>query len=132
MPTAQIRRDNLEEKPAEVPAEPEAPKAEPVALGLNIKNKTGVTIDGVYIYPVGGEKGNSVVAPGWQDKDADKANYEKNIYIVREADAAQELLVVFADGTEAKKDLGVLQMYYKISLKGGTDPNGWEIGRAHV
>ena len=98
-----------------------------VALGLNIKNKTGVTIDAVYIYPAGGEKGNSVVAPGWQDKDADKANYEKNIYIVREEGVAQELLVVFADGTEVKKDLGVLQMYYKISMKNGTDPAAWEV-----
>ena len=115
------------EQPAEAPKEPEAPKATYVALGLNIKNKTGATIDEVYIYPVGGEKGNSVVAPGWQDKDADKANYEKNIYIVREAGAAQELLVVFADGTEAKKDLGELKMYTKISMKGGADPTDWEV-----
>ena len=98
-----------------------------VALGLNIKNKTGATIDAVYIYPAGGDKGNSVVAPGWQDKDADKANYEKNIYIVREAGVAQELLVVFADGTEAKKDLGELKMYTKISMKGGADPTAWEV-----
>ena len=98
-----------------------------VALGLNIKNKTGATIDAVYIYPAGGDKGNSVVAPGWQDKDADKANYEKNIYIVREAGAAQELLVVFADGTEAKKDLGELKMYTKISMKDGVDPAAWEV-----
>ena len=115
------------EKPTEAPAEPEAPKTTYVALGLNIKNKTGVTIDEVYIYPVGGEKGNSVVAPGWQDKDADKENYEKNIYIVREADAEMELLVVFADGTEAKKALGQLKMYTKISMKNGADPAGWEV-----
>ena len=98
-----------------------------VALGLNIKNKTGATIDAVYIYPAGGDKGNSVVAPGWQDKDADKANYEKNIYIVREAGVAQELLVVFADGTEVKKDLGELKMYTKISMKDGVDPAAWEV-----
>ena len=98
-----------------------------VALGLNIKNKTGATIDAVYIYPAGGDKGNSVVAPGWQDKDADKANYEKIIYIVREAGVAQELLVVFADGTEVKKDLGELKMYYKISMKDGMDPAKWEV-----
>ena len=115
------------EQPTAVPQEPEAPKATYVALGLNIKNKTGATIDEVYIYPVGGDKGNSVVAPGWQDKDADKANYEKNIYIVREAGAAQELLVVFADGTEVKKDLGELKMYTKISMKGGADPAAWEV-----
>lgn len=115
------------EQPTEAPKEPEAPKATYVALGLNIKNKTGVTIDEVYIYPVGGDKGNSVVASGWQDKDADKANYEKNIYIVREAGAAQELLVVFADGTEAKKDLGELKMYTKISMKDGVDPAAWEV-----
>ena len=115
------------EQPTEAPKEPEAPKATYVALGLNIKNKTGVTIDEVYIYPAGGDKGNSVVAPGWQDKDADKANYEKDIYIVREAGAAQELLVVFADGTEAKKDLGELKMYTKISMKDGVDPAAWEV-----
>ena len=45
------------EQPTEAPKEPEAPKATYVALGLNIKNKTGVTIDEVYIYPVGGDKG---------------------------------------------------------------------------
>ena len=33
------------EQPTEAPKEPEAPKATYVALGLNIKNKTGVTID---------------------------------------------------------------------------------------
>ncbi|MBQ3159948.1 MAG: hypothetical protein IJC00_05750, partial [Clostridia bacterium] len=98
-----------------------------VALGLNIKTKTGATIDAVYIYPAGGDKGNSVVAPGWQDKDADKANYEKIIYIVREAGVAQELLVVFADGTEVKKDLGELKMYTKISMKDGVDPAAWEV-----
>ncbi len=98
-----------------------------VALGLKIKNKTGAAIDAMYIYPVGGDKGNSVVAPGWLDKSADKANYEKNIYIVREAGAAQELLVVFADGTEVKKDLGVLQMYYEISLEDGKNPAEWEV-----
>ena len=113
--------------PAQAPQESEAPKATYTALGLNIKNKTGVTIDAVYIYPVGGDKGNSVVEAGWQDKDADKANYEKNIYIVREAGAAQELLVVFADGTEAKKELGVLTMYTKISMKNGADPAAWEV-----
>lgn len=102
-------------------------ETEYVALGLNIKNKTGVTIDAAYIYPVGGEKGNSVVAPGWQDKDADKANYEKNIYIVRPAGAELEILVTFADGTEAKKTLGQVPMYTKISLKNGADPEGWEI-----
>ena len=35
------------EQPTEAPKEPEAPKATYVALGLNIKNKTGVTIDEV-------------------------------------------------------------------------------------
>lgn len=98
-----------------------------VALGLNIKNKTGATIDAVYIYAAGGEKGNSVVAPGWQDKDANKADYEKNIYIVREAGAEMEILVVFEDGTEATRSLGQLAMYTKISLKDGKEPEGWEI-----
>ena len=126
--------------PAEAPAAPEAPEApaaapeapaEPektyTALGLCIKNKTGAVIDEVYIYPAGGDKGLSVVEKGWKDKAADKAGYEKNIYIVREAGAELELLVVFEDGTEASRPLGKLESYYEISLEDGKDPAAWEV-----
>lgn len=114
-------------EPAPEPAAVEETEPAYAALGLNLKNKTGMTIDEVYIYPVGGEKGNSIVAPGWPDKDADGDNYEKNVYIVREAGAEMELAVVFADGSEAKKQLGKLEMHYKISMKDGVDPDGWKI-----
>ncbi|MBQ6293490.1 MAG: acid shock protein [Lachnospiraceae bacterium] len=113
--------------PTEAPTEPAPAEPAYTSLGLNIKNKTGAVINEVYIYEKGGEAGNSVVAAGWKDKDADKENYEKNIYIVREAGAEFELKVVFEDGSEAKKDLGKLEMYTKISMKDGTDPAAWEV-----
>ena len=115
--------------PTEAPAPAEEPAKEPeyAALGLNIKNKTGVTINEVYIYEKGAEdKGASVVAAGWKDKDADGDNYEKNIYIVRQADADMEVYVVFEDGTNATWEVGKLAMYDKLSFKKGTDVSKWE------
>ncbi|MBQ5952672.1 MAG: hypothetical protein IJL47_01290 [Lachnospiraceae bacterium] len=109
------------------PTEPAEPETKYTSLGLNIKNKTGAVINEVYIYEKGGDAGKSVVAPGWKDKDADKAGYEKNIYIVREAGADMELKVVFEDGKEVTKDLGKLEMYTKISMKDGVDPAAWEV-----
>ena len=115
-------------------AEPEAaPEAEPVpdveyaSLALNIKNKTGKTIDEVYIYPAGGDKGASVVEKGWPDKDADGDRYELNIFIIRPADALMEVSVVFEDGETATWELErVLEMYDKLSMKKGTDVSKWE------
>ena len=115
------------EAPTEATTEPAPAEPTYTSLGLNIKNKTGAVINEVYIYEKGGEAGGSVVAPGWKDKDADKENYEKNIYIVRKADAEFELKVVFEDGKEVKKDLGKLAMYTKISMKDGVDPAAWEV-----
>ncbi len=132
------------EAPAEEPAAPEEPVEEPAAeepveepaaeevayapLALNIKNKTGVTINEVYIYEQGAEgKGNSVVEAGWKDKDVDEENYEKNIYIVRKADAPMEVYVVFEDGSNATWTLAEpLKMYDKLSMKKGTDVAEWE------
>ena len=133
------------EAPAEEPAAPEQPAEEPAAeepvaeepaaeevayapLALNIKNKTGVTINEVYIYEQGAEdKGNSVVEAGWKDKDVDEENYEKNIYIVRKADAPMEVYVVFEDGSNATWTLAEpLKMYDKLSMKKGTDVAEWE------
>ena len=88
-----------------------------VGLALNIKNKTGKTINAVYICEKGAERGGSVVEAGWKDKDADKENYEKNIYLIREADKEFELYVVFEDGTDLTVDLGALAMYDKISMQ---------------
>ena len=121
-PAPEAPAEPAPEAPAEpVPAEPAAePAALPegyVGLALNIKNKTGKTINEVYIYAKDGEKGNSVVEAGWQDKDADKANYEKNIYIIREADKEFVLYVVFEDGTDLTEELGALAMYDKISMQ---------------
>ena len=124
-PAAEVPAETAVEEPAAEPAaeEPaaEEPAAEEVAyapLALNIKNKTGVTINEVYIYEQGAEdKGNSVVEAGWKDKDADGDNYEKNIYIVRKADAPMEVYVVFEDGSNATWTL-------PETLK--------KIGRAHV
>ncbi len=52
-----------------------------------------------------------------QDKDADKDNYEKNIYVIREADKEFVLYVVFEDGTDLTEELGALAMYDKISMQ---------------
>ena len=88
-----------------------------VGLALNIKNKTGKTINEVHIYAKDADKGASVVEAGWKDKDVDKANYEKNIYLIREADKEFELYVVFEDGTDLTVDLGALDMSDKISMQ---------------
>jgi hypothetical protein len=64
-----------------------------------------------------GDKGASVVEAGWKDKDADKDNYEKNIYVIREADKEFVLYVVFEDGTDLTEELGALAMYDKISMQ---------------
>lgn len=125
--TTQAPTEAPTEASTEAPTEPAVPETKYTSLGLNIKNKTGAVINEVFIYAKGGEEGKSVVEAGWKDKDADKENYEKNIYIVREADAEMELKVVFEDGSEVKKDLGKLEMYTKISMKDGTDPAGWEV-----
>ena len=132
-----------QEKPAqatEVPAQPTEPPAEPVTpdepvvayegLALQLKNKTGLTIKALFISEKGedlyAKKLNSVVEEGWQDKDADPENYEKFIYIVREADKEMEVTVVFEDETTVTWDVGKLAMYDELSLKNGADPANWE------
>ncbi len=128
------------EKPAETPTEAPAPEPEPEpepepavsyeGLALQIKNKTGLTIKALYISEKGeglyAKKLNSVVEEGWKDKDADGENYEKFIYIVREAGKEMEVTVVFEDETTAVWDVGTLAMYDELSLKKGADPANWE------
>lgn len=128
-----------EEQPAE-PAEPAEPGEEPeatipegyeipegyVALVLNVKNKTGKTISGLYIYetPENPELFADLYVPifdePWLDKDADEANYERNIYIIRKASESYTIQAEFEDGTNFTADLGALNKYDKISLKGPT------------
>ena len=101
-------------------AEPEpepAQEAQYVALGLTIKNKSGKTVDELYIYPTGGDKGVSVVAKGWPTKKADGEKYEQNIYIVRPADADMTALAVFEDGSTTSLDLGKIEMYGEVKLE---------------
>lgn len=115
------------EQPVEQPTEaPAAPAAEYAGLALQLKNKTGVTINEMYIYPVGEEMGNSVVEAGWKDKDVDPDGYEKYIYIVREPGKEMEVTVVFEDGTKAVWQVGTLAHYDEFSLKSGTDVAKWE------
>ncbi|MBQ1565325.1 MAG: hypothetical protein IIZ82_04250, partial [Clostridia bacterium] len=128
------------EKPAETPTEAPAPEPEPEpepepavsyeGLALQIKNKTGLTIKALYISEKGeglyAKKLNSVVEEGWKDKDADEANYEKFIYIVREAGREMEVTVVFEDETTVTWDVGTLAMYDELSFKKGADPANWE------
>ena len=119
-PTEETKTE--EPAPTEAPAPVDAPVTtgvKYVPLALNIKNKTGATINEVYLYPVGDEnKGNSLVAKGWKDKDADGDNYEKNIYIVRPEGVETELYVVFEDGSSVTYPAGTLAMYDKLSMKG--------------
>ena len=117
------------EKPVETTPEPVAPPEETGSfegLALQLKNKTGVTINAVYIYPVGEDMGNSVVKAGWQDKDVDPEGYEQFIYIVREAGKEMEVTVVFEDETKAVWPVGALATYEELSFKKGTDVAGWE------
>ena len=125
--------DKPVEQPTEAPAEPvqptepdqpDQPAVEYEGLALNIKNKTGKTIDALYIYPAGAEDmGNSVVEPDWNDKEVDGENYEKNIYIVREKGVPMDIYIEFADHTFLKipaEQVGTLAMYDKLSFKGPT------------
>lgn len=119
----------------EAPAPAEEPAPEPVAvtfipLGLDFKNKTGVTITGLYLYPTGSEdKGMSICAPEWIDKDNDPNEefYEFQAYIVRPAVDSYDVYVEFADGTNATWSGIALQMNDKLSLKDGVDPSTWEL-----
>ena len=118
------------EQPTEAPAEPPVEPTEPAVayegLAIQLKNKTGITINEMYIYPVGEEMGNSVVEAGWQDKEVDPDGYEKFIYIVREPGKEMEVTVVFEDGTKAVWQVGALAHYEELSLKKGTDVANWE------
>ena len=114
------------EQPTEAPVEPTEPAVAYEGIAIQLKNKTGLTINEMYIYPVGEEMGNSVVEAGWQDKDADPEGYEQFIYIVREAGKEMETTVVFEDGTKAVWQVGALATYEELSLKKGTDVANWE------
>ena len=114
------------EAPVEPPVEPTEPAVAYEGIGLQLKNKTGLTIDEMYIYPVGEEMGSSVVEAGWKDKDVDEENYEQYIYIVRETGKEMEVTVVFEDQTKAVWQVGTLAMYDELSLKKGTDVANWE------
>ncbi len=121
------------EAPTAEPEVTEAPTAEPtvtyVPLALDFKNKTGVTITGLYLYPTGADdKGNSICEAEWIDKDndADESHYEFYAYIVRVAADTYDLYVEFADGTNATWSGIAVQTNDKLSLKDGVDPSTWE------
>ena len=80
----------------------------------------------MYIYVGGEDEGKSVVEAGWKDKDADKANYEKYIYIIRPDKTNMEVKVVFEDGEEVIWQVGTLYNFEKLSMKDGTDSAAWE------
>lgn len=131
----QAQPADTQTEPADTQTEPatEPEPAETVVyepLALQLKNKTGLTIKAVFISEKGedlyAKKLNSVVEEGWQDKDADPDNYEKFIYIVREAGREMEVTVVFEDETTVTWDVGTLAMYDELSLKNGADPANWE------
>lgn len=97
------------------------------ALALDLKNKTGVTITGLYLYESGAEdKGNSFCPANWPDKDADGDNYEFFAYIVRPEGVVMDMYVEFEDGTNATWEGLTIANNDKLSLKDGVDPAGWE------
>jgi len=119
----------------EAPVVTEAPAEEPAAvtyvpLGLDFKNKTGVTITGLYLYPTGSEdKGMSICSAEWVDKDNDPNEefYEFQAYIVRPASDTYDVFVEFADGTNATWTGVTVKTNDKLSLKDGVDPSTWEL-----
>ncbi len=117
-----------EPAPTEAPAPPET-ETTYIPLGLDFKNKTGVTITGLYLYPTGAaDKGKSICAPEWVDKDNDPNEefYEFQAYIIRPAAETYDLYVEFADGTNATWPGLTIKTNDKLSLKDGVDPSTWE------
>lgn len=114
----------------EEPTATEEPAAVYIPLGLDFKNKTGVTITGLYLYPSGSEdKGSSICAAEWIDKDNDPNEefYEFQAYIVRPESDTYDVYIEFADGTNATWSGISVQTNDKLSLKDGVDPSTWEL-----
>ena len=129
---AGVSTDGVDFAPIEAAAEPAAePAAEAAAIGLNVKNKTGVAINELYIYPVGEDKGNNLLAAPLptQDKEKDTADHETIVVVKADAAklAAMEVYVVFAEGDPVTWTLAnPLKNYDEFSLKKGVDPAAWE------
>lgn len=117
------------QEPAPVePAPVEPAPAEPAEVGftLNLKNKTGVTITGLYLYESGAaDKGHSLCKSEWLTKD-ESDEYEYNAFLYRDLTKTFDLYVTFADGTDATWPGLTLANYDKLSLKDGVDPAAWE------
>lgn len=115
------------EPPTDAPTEPPVVDAKYVPLALDFKNKTGVTITELYLYESGAEeKGNSLIAEAWPDKDMDEEKYEFFAYVLRPEGVTLDLAVVFEDGSEAVWEGLTVNNNDKLSLKKGTDVSKWE------
>ncbi len=133
-PDAEKKEDATAEPAADVTDAPvtEEPVTQDVSYvpyALDFKNKTGLTITGLYLYATGAEdKGSSFCEAEWIDKDADAegTRYEFFTYLVRPASETYELYVEFADGTNATWAGLTIHTNDKLSLKDGIDPAGWE------
>lgn len=113
-----------EQPPVEEVAEP-APVAAETGFTLNLKNKTGVTITGLYLYEAGAaDKGHSLCKSEWLTKD-ESDEYEYNAFLYRDLSKTFDLYVTFADGTDATWEGLTLANYDKLSLK-DVDPAGWK------
>ena len=109
----------------QTPPEPAKPEYE--GITLSFKNKTGVTITGLYLYEQGAaDKGHSLCIAEWPDKDADGELYEFNTFLYRKPGAVHDLYVTFEDGSDATWAGLTLSNYDKLSLKKGTDVANWE------
>ena len=117
--------EEVVDDPVEEGAEP-APVAAETGFTLNLKNKTGVTITGLYLYEAGAaDKGHSLCKSEWLTKD-ESDEYEYNAFLYRDLSKTFDLYVTFADGTDATWEGLTLANYDKLSLKDGVDPAGWE------
>ena len=93
-------------------------------LGLDLKNKTGKTVTGWYLYATGAEDKGDPLFTEWK-ADPDEA-YEQYAYIVRDAADTYEVYVEFEDGTNATKEGIELTGFDKISMK-AAEPGDWKI-----
>jgi len=124
-PDNQSEQQNEQQNEQQKDPTPAAPTYE--GLQLSFKNKTGVTITGLYLYEAGSaDKGHSLCIAEWPDKDANGDLYEFNAFVYRKPGVTHDLYVTFEDGTDATWAGLTLNNYDKLSLKKGTDVSKWE------
>jgi hypothetical protein len=126
-PSSETPDDNQTEADETAVVTPDVDEVAYAPYAIQFKNKTGVTMTGLYLYETGAaDKGNSICPAVFPDADADKEGSMILTYLVRPADTTFELLVEWEDGTSATMpDLTIID-HDKFSMKDGVDPATWE------